>query len=63
VIRPKAYCVNRYLRLFIERYLHIYFCETFDLEKIWDLSFETWRNDLNPFIEDLRFDFPVTENH
>jgi len=45
------------------------FCETFDLEKIWylkkdgDLSFETWRNDSNPFIEDLRFDFPVTENH
>jgi len=28
-----------------------------------ELSFETWRNDLNPFIEDLRFDFPVTGNH
>ena len=62
VIRPKTYCVNRYLRLSIEHYLHVYFCRTFDLEKTWylkkdgNLSFEIKRNDLNPFIKDLRFE-------
>ena len=62
VIRPKTYCVNRYLRLSIEHYLHVYFCRTFDLENTWylkkdgNLSFEIKRNDLNPFIKDLRFE-------